>query len=122
MKLTKAQIEALAHEIRDLFVRDHVDPIREKNQEVLNSKEYKGFFKNYPICIEAEKYRIKGDSYDRVVDMFQERVRSFHFKDSIIETPNIPFIDKIERMIVLKTIASDSLEGVISGVLADLSK
>lgn len=109
IKLSNQQVLALVSKIKNELSA----PIKEHNQKIFDSEEYKNFITTNEDCILykslSQKYKFD------YLESRLETIRKTHFKDSLRDLPYIPDRD-IENEIILATIDSENLQSLIKSV------
>lgn len=111
IKLSKAQIEALASRIIDGIKQ----PAKEYNQKIQESDDYKLFFERNADCIELQRIqkKYKLDSYD--INRLQGYIRTKEFEGKFKPVPHVNQ-GAVETEIILMTIESEDLNKLIEAV------
>lgn len=107
MKLTNAQISALAFQIIDEIKQ----PAKEYNKKLEASKEYIDFYKNDADCqVLLNMQNIYGlDDYS--IKRFLSTIREATFKLQRVSVPEVS-LEKVERLITLLTIDESDLSNL----------
>lgn len=109
IKLSNLQISALAHKIKEEIAA----PIKEHNEKIVNSEEYKNFFETNEDCI---AFKALSDKYDfNYPGSDISKIRSFYFKPLLIAEKHIRQED-IEREIILATIDTADIDSLVAKV------
>lgn len=116
IKLTNQQVAALSSKIYD----DLIQPIREHNKLILNSKEYENFESTNNDCIILDEIKNKYNLDNYNFNNIKSQIKNKYFKDKL-QSYNITKSD-IEQEIVLATIESKDLQSLIEIVSQKFAK
>lgn len=121
MKLTNQQVSALANKIKEEIVQ----PFKDYNENIYNSKEYKNFISEDKDCKEllkiANKYpsknpsRYNSSSVESYIKNAMSEIKDYYFDDKLKKVPCIS-LDDLEQEIILGTIDCEGLDKLIETV------
>ena len=125
MKLTNQQVSALANKIKEEIVQ----PFKDYNENIYNSKEYKNFISEDKDCKEllkiANKYpskypsknpsRYNSSCVESYIKNAMSEIKDYYFDDKLKKVPSISLGD-LEQEIILGTIDCEGLDKLIETV------
>jgi len=117
MKLSNAQVAALANKIVCHYRETVVAPLVKKNEEIKKSDEYVNFEKNDPDCKIISELIKKYDTASYKGNDLIAAIKTKFF-ESRLEKINVISCDFVEQEIHLQTIDSNDLETLIAKVSA----
>ena len=121
MKLTNQQVTALASKIKEEIIQ----PFKDYNENIYNSKEYQNFISEDKDCKEllkiANKYptknpsRYSSSSVENEIRSAMNEIKDYYFDDKLKKVPYIN-LSSVEDEIILGTIDCEGLDKLIETV------